>query len=149
MINTNYGEVQAAYGALVNISRQNLQIRLAAALKWKRILGVLRPLVTQMEEQQAELVDRFAQKDENGKPVQGDQPGTVRLADVQGFQKATQELIGVEVTVGSDFVKAADFGASEAVVSSRLVELLGELGPFFEDNAPAAEGPEAAEGEGA
>ena len=149
MITTTYGQVSRAYAALTEITHEGLQIPLAAALRWKRILGVLKPLVAQMEEQQGELVDKFALKGEDGKPVQGDQPGTVRLADVQGFQKATQELIGVEVTVGSDFVKAADFGASEAVVSSRLVELLGELGPFFEDNAPAAEGPEAAEGEGA
>ena len=149
MITTTYGQVSRAYAALTEITHEGLQIPLAAALKWKRILGVLRPLVTQMEEQQAELVDRFAQKDENGKPVQGDQPGTVRLADVAGFQKALQELSEVPVKVGSDLVKPDDFGAGETTVSSRLVDLLGKLGPFFEENAPAAETPETVEGEGA
>lgn len=149
MIETNYGEVHQAYAALAEITREKLQIPLAAALKWKRILGVLKPLVAQMEEQQQEFLEKFAQKDEDGKPVQGDQPGTVRLADVAGFQKALQELSEVPVKVGSDLVKPDDFGAGETTVSSRLVDLLGKLGPFFEENAPAAETPETVEGEGA
>lgn len=137
MITTNYGQVRRAYGALTEISREGLQIPLAAALRWKRILGVIKPLVLQMEEQQSELVDKFSLKGEDGKTIPGDQPGTVRLADVEGFQKAIQELSEVAVTVGSDLVKPDDFGAGEGTVSSRLVELLGELGPFFDDAPPA------------
>lgn len=151
MIKTTYGQVRRAYGALTEISREGLQIPLAAALKWKRILGILKPLVAQMEEQQQEFLEKFAQKDENGKLMQGDQPGTVRLADVQGFQQALEELNEVAVTVGSDLVKPDDFGAGEGTVSSRLVELLGELGPFFDDAPPAQPAqpaqPDNAEGE--
>ena len=138
MINTNYGEVQAAYGALVNISRQNLQIRLAAALKWKRILGVLRPLVAQADEQRDELIERFAQKDEDGKPLRGDQPDTIRLADTEGFSAAMREMAETALQVGSDKVKLADFGDPDALVGSNLVALLFELGPFFE-NEPESE----------
>lgn len=142
MIETTYGQVSRAYTALTEITREGVQIPLSAALRWKRILGALKPLVAQMEEQHAELVGKFALKDENGKPVQGDQPGTVRLADVQGFQKAIQELGEVAVKVGSDLVKPDDFGAVEGTVNSRIVELLGELGPFFDDGGTQPAQPE-------
>lgn len=137
MIDTTYGEVRAAFAALTGLSRQGLQIPLAAALKWRRILGVLRPLVEQMEEQKAELIDQFTEKDADGKAVKGDQPDTVRLNDVEGFKKALQEMSETALQVGCDKVLPTDFGATDGIVSSSVVELLAELGPFFEDAEPA------------
>lgn len=133
MIDATYGEVRSAYVALGALSREGLKIPLATALKWKRIRGVLAPLVEQSDEMLGELVREHAEKDEHGESVKGDQPGTVRLADPAAYSKAVAEALGVAVTVGCDVVSAADFGAADALVSSRLVDLLGELGPFFDD----------------
>jgi hypothetical protein len=133
VIDTTYGEVRGAYIALTALSREGLQIPLAAALKWKRILGVLRPLVQQSDEQQNELVDKFAKKDDTGKAVEGDHPGTVQLKDTEGFKAAIEEMLAAAVQVGCDRVQAADFGPGDGLVSSRVVELLGGLGPFFEE----------------
>lgn len=139
MITTNYGELRTAYVALVNLSREGLKIPLSAVLKWKRIRGVMQPLVEQFDEMSAELVREYSEKDAEGKPIQGDQPGTVRIADVAGYNKAIQEALETEVTVGCDYVTAADFGEPDVLVSSTLAEHLANLGPFFKDEGEGSD----------
>lgn len=124
-IQTNYGQVRAAYIALTSLSREGLQIKLAAALRWKRILGVLRPLLEQMEEQQREL------EAAHSKPAKGKKDETE--LDMPAFNTAIAELFAVPCEVGSDLVLAADFGAADGIVSSKLAALLMDLGPFFAD----------------
>ena len=136
MITTNYDELRTAYIALVNLSREGLKIPLSAVLKWKRIRGVMQPLVEQFDETSAELVREYSEKDADGKPVQGDQPGTVKIADVAAYNKAITEALETEVTVGCDLVTAADFGEPDALVSSAIIEHLAGLGPFFHDEEP-------------
>lgn len=138
MIETNYGEVRQAYISLTTLSREKMQITLGAALKWKRILGVLRPLVEQMEELQTEALHQYAEIGADGQPVKGEALGTVRLADVEGYSKAVQEMLATPVQVGSDLVEASDFGEMEKVVDSNLVERLVELGPLFRDATEGA-----------
>lgn len=133
MIDTTYGEVRTAYEALRGLTREGLQVPLRVALKWRRILGNLRVLVEQMEEQQIELINQYAEKDAEGKAVAGDQPGTVRLADVPGFNKAIKEMNTAAVQVGCERVTLADLGSEDSTVNSRVTELLEGLGPFFED----------------
>ncbi len=133
MITTNYGELRTAYFALVNLSREGLKVPLATVLKWKRMRGVMQPLVEQFDETSADLVREYSEKDADGKPVAGDQPGTVRIADVPGYNKAMVEALDAQVQVGCDLVTAADFGDPGALVSSTLAEHLAGLGPFFKD----------------
>lgn len=132
-IKATYGEVRQAYGALMGMSREDLKIKLAVVLKWKRTLGVLRPLVEQAEELITELVKEHTLKDENGKPVEGAQPGTVKIADVQAYNDAISEILKTPVEVGCDMVEAGDFGDGEALVSSSLAQTLDALGPFFKE----------------
>ena len=133
MINTTYGEVRQAYAAITTLTRAELQIPLAAALRWKRVIGVLRPLVEQASEMQDELLREHAEKDAAGEMVAGDQPGTVRLRDMRAYSAALRELNDVPVTVGCDTVREADFGAGDALVGSGLVASIIDLGPFFEE----------------
>ncbi len=133
MITTNYGELRTAYVALVNLSREGLRVPLAAVLKWKRIRGVMQPLIEQLDDTLADLVREYGEKDADGKPVPGDQPGTVRIADVAGYNRAMTEALAAQVQVGCDLVAAEDFGDPAALVSSTLAEHLAGLGPFFKD----------------
>lgn len=133
MITTDYGTLRAAYVALVNLSREGLKVPLSAVLKWKRIRGVMHPLVEQLDETLADLVREYSEKDGDGQPVQGDQPGTVRIADVAGYNKAVTEALDAQVQVGCDLLTAADFGDPATLVSSTLAEHLAALGPFFND----------------
>lgn len=137
MTNTNYGEVRSAYLALRDLSQQGLQIPLEAALRWKRILGVLRPLVEQLEELQQQTLDQFSMRDEEGKAVQGDQPGTVRLSDPRAFEMALRQMSETTLEVGADKVLVSDFGDTEAMVSSGVVVLLAQLGPFLDEGEDA------------
>lgn len=134
MIDTTYGEVQQAYNALTALSREGLEVRLAVALKWKRILGLLKPLVQQMDELVNEVLEKHAARDENGKMVEGERPGTVRVADVRAYNEAVSEILKTPVQVGSDQVETADFGDGEKLVSSSLAMSLGDLGAFFKEN---------------
>ena len=136
MITTTYGELRTAYVALVSLSREGVKVPLSAALRWKRIRGVMQPLVQQFDETQQELVNEYGEKGADGKPVEGDRPGTVKIADVAGYNKAITEALGTEVTVGCDMVLAADFGEPDALVSSAIIEHLAGLGPFFHDEEP-------------
>ena len=135
MIVTTYGQMRQAYGALLALTREGVQIKLTAALRWKRILGVLRPLVEQMEEQQRETLDKFTERDADGKPVTGEQPGTVRVTDMAAFTAAIQEIVSTPLQVGCDLVLAGDFGDGDAMVSAGLTQQLVDLGPFFDMGA--------------
>ncbi len=132
MIDTTYGDVTRAYGALTALSRQGMQLQFAVVLKWKRILGVLRPLVQQAEELQQELLEVHAKRDDDSKPIVNEQTGAVKLTNAVAYNKAVTEMLRTPVTVGSDLVAAADFGDQAAQVNSNVAELLMELGPFCE-----------------
>lgn len=133
---TTYGELRTAYMALIALTREGLKIPLAAALKWKRIRGVMEPLVQQFDEIQAELVREHQKLDADGKPVAGDQPGSVRIADPAAYNAAITEALESPLTVGCDLVTPADFGDPAGLVSSTLADYLMALGPFFRDDAP-------------
>jgi len=132
-IKTTYGEVRQAYAALAAMARDDLRVRFGAALKWKRMLGVLRPLVEGLEELIGEVIKEHAVKDEAGEVVEGDRAGTVRIADVGAYNRAINEILKTPVEVGCDQVEAADFGDSDTLVRSSLAQHLDDLGPFFKE----------------
>ena len=97
-------------------------------------MGVLRPLVEGLEELIGDVIKEHAVKDENDKPIEGDQPGTVKIADVGAYNDALTEILKTPLEVGSDQVEAADFGDSDTLVSSSLAQRLDDLGPFFKES---------------
>ena len=133
MIQTTYGEIRQAYGALMALSRDDMKVRFAVALKWKRMLGVMRPLVEGAEELIGDVITELAVKDDEGKPVEGERPGTVKIGDVSAYNDAINEVLKTSVEVGCDVVEAADFGDGDALVSSSLAQRLDDLGPFFKE----------------
>lgn len=133
MINTTYGQVRQAHAALSSLSREDLKVKFAVVLKWKRIAGVMRPLVEQLDELVNDLLKEYAVKDEDGKMVEGDRPGTVKIGDVYAYNEAITEILKTTVDVGCEQVEAADFGDGDTVVSSTLAQRLMELGPFFKE----------------
>lgn len=136
MIETTYGAVRNAYAALTALSQQNISIPLGAALRWRRILGVLRPLVEQSAELEREIGQRHLAKGDDGKPIQIGE-GRYQIADPDAYMADMRTMEHEPVTVGSDYVLVADFGEAATVVQSSMVGLLEALGPWLKEEAPA------------
>lgn len=132
MIETTYGEARNAYQALSAIMEMDIRIPIKASLRWKRIMGLLRPFVDQFGELEQEIQLRYVEKDEDGRPIEVS-PGQVRIAQehIEAYVADIREAAEEKIKVGSDQVLAADFGEGE--VPAKLVRLLLLLGPFLED----------------
>ncbi len=134
MIETTYGEVNNAYAALTALSQQNISMQLGAVLRWKRILGVLKPLVEQALELEQEIGQKYLAKDDDGNPIEVGE-GRYKIADQAAYVAEMQALQKEPVAVGSDYVYVADFGADDTKVQSTLVNMLTALGPWLKEAA--------------
>jgi hypothetical protein len=134
VIETTYGAVRNAYAALGALSQQNISIPLGAALRWRRILGVLRPLVEQSAELEREIGQRHLAKGDDGKPIPLGE-GRYQIADPDAYMTDMRVMEKEPVTVGSDYVLVADFGETATVVQSSMVGLLEALGPWLKEEA--------------
>lgn len=140
MIETTYGQARTAYAALGALTRMNLQIPLSAALRWKRIAGVLKPIEDQAAELEKEIGDRYMERGPDGKP-KADEFGRVRVDPKlrQEWNKAIDAVSAEPVTVGADLVKVSDLGSDmSAPIGSQIVGLLEALGPFLLEDTPAS-----------
>ncbi len=62
------------------------------------------------EASRATLIDKYAQKGEDGSPLPGDVPNTIKLKDGPAFNKESGELMAVSVSIDVITVTLADFG---------------------------------------
>ena len=134
-IETTYGQARSAYAAIMALSRMNLQIPLSAALRWKRIAGLLRPLEEQAAELEREIGDRYMERDAAGQP-KPDPMGRLQVQPdkIAAYNKEIAAVGKEPITVGSDLVKITDLGADmEGTIGSSVVGYLEMLGPFLED----------------
>ena len=97
-------EVQGTLGTLMALTGKKLPIKLSFAIKCN--IDELAKWSQKLDEQRIELCDRYAKKDEDGKPTI--ENGQYILDDAEGFQSEFAELmaetIDIEVRTVSDTI---------------------------------------------
>lgn len=135
-IEASYGQIRAAVLALHALGNQPLGVDekgntavlvlpFRCALKIKRMLGLLKPLLAQAEELEAGIYERAGLKEGDSIP-----PAVRKMAGA---------LYQEECEVGSETLSAADLGiGNDDRVPAALALVLADLGPFWTDEgAPA------------
>jgi len=89
----------------------NIDLPIAISFKLSRITKEIDPIIISIEESRKKLIDKYAQKDEDGGFVKStDNPDSVTLLDPAGFQKDLLELLEIEVEVKVDTISLSEFG---------------------------------------
>lgn len=108
-----------------------LKVKASSALKLRAVAKALQDAHSDSEEVQKVIVDRYTEKDAEGKPVQGEKEGSVKITDMSALMKELAELaeqtVEVPVVKLSYFVaKAEDLDSLELDGAEAFI-LLGDL----------------------
>lgn len=126
-VETTYGKVHAAYAALLGLVQGRVgtddgwkpQLPLTTILRYKRIMGVLRPLAVDYEEMRGELFEKV------GYEGVGPVPKSVR----EELRRITDE----SVTVGVDTINTSDFGNTDKLPVS-MIGFFMDVEPFLKED---------------
>ncbi len=132
MISTTYGDIRNAVAAINALTQLDLKIKFETVLRWKRILGLLKPLLEQFEELEQEVGQKHMLLDKETGAAIEESPGRYKVKDPLAYNREMKELRQVPLEVGSDQVKLTDFRQDEDVQSA-LVNILFALGPFLQE----------------
>lgn len=103
--------MQVAIPALSEILKVKLPAQTALGLK--RTVRSIHDALKDYEETRQKLVLDFAEKDENGDQVPGDEPNTIKIADMPKFVEEMNALTNAEVEIAAKTIPISAFGSAE------------------------------------
>ena len=130
-----YRDVRKAWFALSALAQGNLRdgdktyspkLKMATNLKIKRMMGVMKPLVEQVQEEEKAILAKYPEWEKNPNDVP------------QEMDDELGEVYDAPCSVGCDRLNEADFDSVDTAPSV-LIGVLVDLGVFFDDEEPAEE----------
>ena len=144
MIRITHEQLLRASGALDRL----VDVPLAAgtAARVARVARLVEPTARAVLERRDELVDRYAERDEDGRPVPATDErlrarGMVRIdrARRAEFELAVAELLAEEVELDAEPIRLRDLVRASGESLDLVPSILVDLGPLFEEGVPTAD----------